>query len=362
MAKKKSNQRSGKARGFQPARSVTAPKPPEDDESTADTSEATAAADTASKKTDDKATDAKKTDAKKSDAKKADGKKSDAKKDSAAESDSGTKAKDKAKDEKSSAKAKDEKPKKTDAKSASTKPKGGKGPKGRETTGKAGGTNAKRPAGKSNAKKRKVAAPKKPLPWGMISVVTGLVVVVAALIAIPIFTLPEAPPDPDEPIDGVTDYYADGAPWVEESAHVDGRVEYALAPPAGGNHNVAWSTCNGVVYDQPIPNEHAVHSLEHGAIWFTYSPDLPQTEIDKLAGKVNGIDYTLMSPYAGQDSPIILTAWGYQLKIDSADDERITAFTSKYRLTASREPGATCSGGTPITGDTPMMGAPGMEG
>jgi len=345
MAKKKSNQRSGKARGFQPAKSVTAPKPPEDDESTTETSEATAADTTSKTDAGDKAADAKGSDKKSTDS-------------------SDAKADEKATDTKSDTKAED-KPKKTAAKSASAKPKGSKGPKGRETTsGKSGSgrNNAQRPAGKSNNKKRKVVTPKKPLPWGMIAVVTSLVLVVAALIAIPILTLPEAPPDPDEPIDGVTDFYADGAPWVEEASHVDGRVEYATAPPSAGNHNVAWSTCNGVVYDQQIPNEHAVHSLEHGAVWFTYSPDLPQTEIDKLASKVNGIDYTLMSPYPGQDAPIILTAWGYQLKLDSADDERITAFTSKYRLTASREPGATCSGGTGITGDTPMAGAPGMGG
>jgi len=168
--------------------------------------------------------------------------------------------------------------------------------------------------------------------------------------------------DPDAPIEGVTDFYADGAPWVEDADHVNGKVEYPTAPPAAGSHNVAWSTCNGVVYEQKIPNEHAVHSLEHGAVWFTYSPDLPQSEISTLAGKVNGIDYTFMSPYPGQDAPIILTAWGYQLKVDSADDERITAFTAKYRVTASREPGATCNGGTAITGDTPMTSIPGKQG
>ncbi|MFD0560074.1 uncharacterized protein DUF3105 [Stackebrandtia endophytica] len=164
--------------------------------------------------------------------------------------------------------------------------------------------------------------------------------------------------DPDAPVDGVTDYYAEQAPWVEETSHLDGKIDYPMAPPAGGSHNVAWSTCNGVVYDQRIPSEHAVHSLEHGAVWFTYSPDLPQTEIDKLVTKVNAVDYTFMSPFPGQDAPIILSAWGYQLKVDSADDERITAFTAKYRVTASREPGATCNGGTPITGDTPMSSAP----
>ena len=221
-----------------------------------------------------------------------------------------------------------------------------------------------RPAGKKSGGKgkkgRKSTAPKEPLPWGMISLVTGLVVLVAGLIAIPFVFLPDTP-DPDAPIEGLVDYYAQNPPWVEESAHIDGHLEYAIAPPAGGNHNTLWTTCNGVVYDSPVPNEHAVHSLEHGAIWFTYNPDLVTDEqISSLESKVTGIDYTFMTPYPGQEAPMMLTTWGYQLVIDSPDDERIKAFTSKYRLTSSREPGASCSGGTDITGDTPISGPGGM--
>lgn len=221
-----------------------------------------------------------------------------------------------------------------------------------------------RPAGKpgkGKKKGRKSSAPKNPLPWGMITLVTGLVIVVAGLIAVPFLFLPDSP-DSDEPIDGVADYYVEEAAWVEESSHIDGRIEYELSPPAGGNHNSLWTTCNGVVYESPVPNEHAVHSLEHGAIWFTYDPEaVTEEQISSLESKVTGIDYTFMTPYPGQSSPIMLTAWGFQLEVDSTDDERITAFTSKYRLTASREPGAACSGGTDVTGDTPIS-APGMEG
>ncbi|HET9972943.1 MAG TPA: DUF3105 domain-containing protein [Streptosporangiaceae bacterium] len=33
------------------------------------------------------------------------------------------------------------------------------------------------------------------------------------------------------------------------------------------------------IYDQPVPNERAVHNMEHGAIWITYQPSLPQAQV-----------------------------------------------------------------------------------
>ena len=33
------------------------------------------------------------------------------------------------------------------------------------------------------------------------------------------------------------------------------------------------------IYDKPVPSERAVHNLEHGAIWITYQPSLPQSEM-----------------------------------------------------------------------------------
>ena len=53
----------------------------------------------------------------------------------------------------------------------------------------------------------------------------------------------------------------------------------------------------------------------------------------------------MLSPYPGQASPISLQAWGYQLAVDSADDPRIDLFIRRYRIAASVETGAPCSGG-----------------
>ncbi|WP_073252527.1 DUF3105 domain-containing protein [Cryptosporangium aurantiacum] len=195
------------------------------------------------------------------------------------------------------------------------------------------------------------------LPWGNI-VLGGIVTIVAlSIIGYGVWYSWDASKPFGErrsqQIDGVTNYRAKDVKWLTQN-HVAGKVKYETSPPVGGNHNGSWENCNGDVYAKQIPNEHAVHSLEHGAVWVTYNPDLPQAQIDKLAEKVKGKDYMFMSPYPGLDKPISLQAWGFQLKVDSVDDKRIDEFITQYRVNASVESGASCSNGVTVTGDTPQ--------
>ena len=125
------------------------------------------------------------------------------------------------------------------------------------------------------------------------------------------------------------------------------------SPPVGGAHNATPQNCNGNVYDAPIANEHAVHSLEHGAVWVTYKQGLPADQVAVLAKKVEGKDYTFMSPYTGLDKKVSVQVWGYQLKVDDVNDPRIDQFIKALRVNASIEPGATCQGGITATGTTP---------
>lgn len=116
-------------------------------------------------------------------------------------------------------------------------------------------------------------------------------------------------------------------------------------PPAGGTHDPVWQNCG--VYDQEVEIKHALHSLEHGAVWITYQPELPADEIQKLAQYATNQSYILVSPYPGLQSPIVLTAWGVQLELETAFDERITEFIAAYQNgPQTPEPGATCAGGT----------------
>jgi hypothetical protein len=141
------------------------------------------------------------------------------------------------------------------------------------------------------------------------------------------------------PPDGVKSY--DVGPAGD---HTEGDIDYPQTPPAGGAHNPVWQNCG--FYEEPVRDENAVHSLEHGAVWITYLPSIPQDEIERLRDLSEGNDFVLVSPYPGQDSPIVATAWGKQLTLESADDPNLERFINAYSQgPQTPEPGGACTGG-----------------
>ncbi|WP_151524533.1 DUF3105 domain-containing protein [Serinicoccus kebangsaanensis] len=126
--------------------------------------------------------------------------------------------------------------------------------------------------------------------------------------------------------------------------HVGEPIDYDQNPPVGGPHHPAWWNCG--VYAEEVPKEHAVHSLEHGAVWLTYRPDLPADQVEVLT-ELGGEDYMLVSPLADQDSPVVATAWDHQLTLDTADERTLQAFIREYKQgPQTPELGAACTSGT----------------
>ncbi|MEV0592515.1 DUF3105 domain-containing protein [Nonomuraea cavernae] len=137
----------------------------------------------------------------------------------------------------------------------------------------------------------------------------------------------------------------------ESAQHVWKPVSYKESPPVGGEHSNYWQQCD--IYAKPIHSEHGVHSMEHGAIWITYRPDLPKAQVDKLtevATSTGQQEYMLMSPFTDLPAPIVVSSWGHQLKLDSPDDPKLSAFIKKFQNGKDTpEPGATCGGPDAIT-------------
>lgn len=168
------------------------------------------------------------------------------------------------------------------------------------------------------------------------SAVVGALAVIAIVVAV---VVTSAQPEVDRADIDVT-----GVETFEQLAgqHVEGAVEYDQTPPAGGPHAAAWLNCG--IYEQQVPSENAVHSLEHGAVWVTYDPEqVTGGDLDALRDAMPST-YIILSPFEGLDAPVVASAWGAQVKLDGVDDERLADFITKYRQSPDApEPGALCT-------------------
>ncbi|MBO1756747.1 DUF3105 domain-containing protein [Allobranchiibius sp. CTAmp26] len=146
--------------------------------------------------------------------------------------------------------------------------------------------------------------------------------------------------------------------------HVPGPVTYAVTPPVGGPHNATWM--NAGIYTKPVSTERAVHNLEHGAIWITYDPKLSAAQVNQLVAFVTkqsliaepalqqqGITgqenrYIDLTPWTSNSlpSPIVLSAWGHQLRVTSPTDPRMQKFVDTFRNSQKYTP----EYGSPVDG------------
>lgn len=130
---------------------------------------------------------------------------------------------------------------------------------------------------------------------------------------------------------------------VTNTLHRDGvQIDYELTPPVGGHHNTTPLNCG--IYTEPVPSHHAVHSLEHGAVWLTYEPGIAEDELAELESLADQ-PYMLLSPFPDQGAPVKATAWGLQLSLDEFDSDQLRLFVREYRQgPQTPEPGALCAG------------------
>ena len=86
--------------------------------------------------------------------------------------------------------------------------------------------------------------------------------------------------------------------------------------------------------------------MEHGAVWITYRPDLAADQVSALRKLATDQTYVLVSPWPGLPAPVVASAWGKQVRLESASDPRLREFLRQFRESPEApEPGAACVGG-----------------
>ena len=108
---------------------------------------------------------------------------------------------------------------------------------------------------------------------------------------------------------------------------------YNSNPPTSGNHNPNPAAFK--IYDNPVPKENLVHSMEHGGVIVWYNTDNQQV-IDQLKSVVQGElerrKQVVMSKYTDMEpDTIALTAWTRLDKFPVSDfnKDRVKTFIEK---------------------------------
>lgn len=127
--------------------------------------------------------------------------------------------------------------------------------------------------------------------------------------------------------------------------------KYGTDPPTSGKH--VGELAQAGVYDAPpVPNEVALHNMEHGyvVVWYNCNaaPELLSDACASLGNQLASIVQPLvakgrnvvLTPHLTMEPRIALTAWQFLDELDEPDAERIEAFIEAFEC--HYDPEGTC--------------------
>jgi hypothetical protein len=130
------------------------------------------------------------------------------------------------------------------------------------------------------------------------------------------------------------------------------HVEQSAAPAYGegdpstsGDHG---SPVPQQSYTTELPDYNTIHNLEHGYIYITYQPDIPQEEIDKLTNlffkPYSNVQFSptkvIMAPRAADTSPIVFSSWRRSMSFETFNEQQMIEY---YLSNVSKSPEPTAS-------------------
>jgi hypothetical protein len=163
----------------------------------------------------------------------------------------------------------------------------------------------------------------------------GIIAVAVIFVGTLVFANAGASNASDDPLMG------EEIPALGKADHVAGDAQLLIPegrPPVNGPH-FGTPQAPGL-YDGPVPDGNAIHSLEHGIIWITYNP----AKVDQ--GAINALrdlqgDHSrdvILSPRPANTASIAAASWGRLLQQDSLNKGELERFIETNR-NRSPEPG-----------------------
>lgn len=110
-------------------------------------------------------------------------------------------------------------------------------------------------------------------------------------------------------------------------------VEYGSTPPSSGLHWPRWVACG--IYENEVPDEYAVHNLEHGQVVISYNL-ADEAEVERLESLAEDLDdfdkWGILRPYSEIEQGMVgLSAWTIVDLFSGVDEKRIEDFYYAYR-------------------------------
>jgi hypothetical protein len=161
--------------------------------------------------------------------------------------------------------------------------------------------------------------------WGV------LVIVVVALIVWSITKPKVERPEAQFLEEGVTELgQSIDIMTVEHIAIRADHEEYNSNPPTSGPH---YSDAPGAgVYKNGLKDEEAVHGLEHGNIWISYTSAVDEETFENLRTiQKQNLGSVIMSPREENSALIVLASWGRMLEMQKFDEATINTYIKLHK-------------------------------
>lgn len=127
--------------------------------------------------------------------------------------------------------------------------------------------------------------------------------------------------------------------------HVQAKEYGGEEPPTSGDHAgpLEWQ-----VYDQEIPDANVIHNMEHGGIYISYRPDLPQDQVEKIKAlfsePYSNANFSpvkaVVAPRSENKAPIVMSSWTRSQTLESFDENMMIDY---YLTNIGKSPEPTAS-------------------